>query len=61
MKSKKSTGHDNISSNLVKSLKGELAYPLSVMINNSLATGTVPEAMKTYFSKLIESLRYNKS
>ena len=46
MKGKKSSGHDDISSKLLKSLKGEIAYPLSILINNSLSNGIVPETMK---------------
>ena len=46
MKSKKSTGHDDITSNLLKQLKGELAYPLSIIVNSSLQSGIVPDSMK---------------
>ncbi len=46
LKGKKSTGHDNISSFLLKSIKGEIAYPLSIMVNSSLATGIVPDTLK---------------
>ena len=46
MKSKKSTGCDRISSRFLKTMRGEIAYPLSVVINNSLCTGTVPDSMK---------------
>ena len=45
MKGKKSSGHDDISSKLLKSLKGEIAYPLSILINNSLSNGIVPETI----------------
>ena len=44
--SKKSTGCDRISSRFLKTIRGEIAYPLSVVINNSLCTGTVPDSMK---------------
>ena len=36
MKGKSSTGHDSISSKLLKSVRGEIAYPLFVAINSSL-------------------------
>ena len=60
MKGKSSSGHDNISSkliksieyiprghicSLIKSLKGEIAFPLSILINNSLVNGIVPASM----------------
>ena len=45
MKGKKSSGQDDISSKLLKSLKGEIAYPLSILINNSLSNGIVPETI----------------
>ena len=46
MKGKSSSGHDNISSKLIKSLKGEIAFLLSILINNSLVNGIVPASMK---------------
>ena len=46
LKSTKSAGHDNIPSSLIKSLKGETAFCLSVLINASLATGEVPDMHK---------------
>ena len=46
MKGKSSTGHDSISSKLLKYVRGEIAYPLSVAINSSLATGIVPDILK---------------
>ena len=46
MKGKSSSGHDNISSKLIKSLKGEIVFPLSILINNSLVNGIVPASMK---------------
>ena len=45
-KSKASTGHDGVSSKLVKDLKYALAFPLSIIINNSLAKGLVPNMAK---------------
>ncbi len=46
MKGKTSTGHDQISSKLLKSIRGEIAYPLSVAINKSLESGIVPASLK---------------
>ena len=46
MKGKSSTGHDSISYELLKSVRGEIAYPFSVAINSSLATGIVPDILK---------------
>ena len=46
MKGKSSTGHDSISSKLLKYVRGEIAYSLSVAINSSLATGIVPDILK---------------
>ena len=46
-KSKASSGHDGVSSKLVKDLKYSLAFPLlSIIINNSLAKGLVPNMAK---------------
>ena len=45
-KSKTSSGHDVVSSKLVKDLKYALSFPLSIIINNSLAMGLVPNMAK---------------
>ena len=45
-KSKTSSGHDGVSSKLVKDLKYALSFPLSIIINNSLAMGLVPNMAK---------------
>ena len=45
-KSKASSGHDGVSSKLVKDLKYALSFPLSIIINNSLAMGLVPNMAK---------------
>ena len=45
-KSKASSGHDGVSSKLVKDLKYALAFPLSVILNNSLTTGLEPNMAK---------------
>ena len=45
-KSKASSGHDGLSSKLVKDLKYALAFPLSIITNNSLAKGLVPNMAK---------------
>ena len=45
-KSKASSYHDGVSSKLVKDLKYALSFPLSVVINNSLTMGLVPNMAK---------------
>ena len=45
-KSKASSGHDGVSSKLVKDLKYDLSYPLSIIINYSLAMGLVRNMAK---------------
>ena len=47
LKPKKSCGHDNISTLLIKKAKIELKLPISILINKSIAAGTVPTMMKT--------------
>ena len=49
-KSKTSSGHDGVSSKLVKDLKYALSFPLSIIINNSLAMGLVPNMAKPYLT-----------
>ena len=46
LKPKNSSGHDSISSKLVKYLKNEIALPLSIMINKSIESGHAPVTMK---------------
>ena len=46
MKAKKSSGHDNISTALIKKLKLELKVLISILINKSLETGKVPDMIK---------------
>ena len=43
---KSSSGHDDISNTLLKSLKPSLTYPMTLIFNQSLETGTFPERMK---------------
>ena len=45
-KSNASSGHDGVSSKLVKDLKYAPSFPLSIIINNSLAMGLVPNMAK---------------
>ena len=42
----KSPGHDNIKSDLIKTVVNEICYPLSILFNLSLSSGTVPDDMK---------------
>jgi hypothetical protein len=46
LKSKKSSGHDNLSATFLKEIDAEMSYPLSIIINKSFAEGTVPDALK---------------
>ena len=47
LKSKKSTGHDNISANFIKQVQTNISLPLSILINKSLEHGYVPKMFKT--------------
>ena len=46
LKNKKSSGNDDISNILLKSIKNEISKPLSVIINQTLLTGIYPDALK---------------
>ena len=46
LKAKKSTGRDEIKTQLLKSLSHELSQPLSIIINKSLSEGIVPSDLK---------------
>ena len=46
MNSKKSSGHDGLSLNLLKDIKLELAKPITLIINQSLNTGIFPDKLK---------------
>ena len=46
LKSKKTEGHDGLSTWLLKHLKDELCVPLSILINMSLSNGEVPDLLK---------------
>ena len=46
LNSKKSSGHDGLNSILIKSLGDEISLPLTLIINNSLSSGIVPDDMK---------------
>ena len=46
LKCKNSSGHDGISSKLLKSLQPALCLPISILINKSMETGQVPADMK---------------
>ena len=45
LKRKNSRGHDGISSKFVKYPNNEMALPLSIIINTSIESGHVPDAM----------------
>ena len=46
LKSKNSSGNDEISNRLLKSIKCEISKPLTIMINQSLETAIFPDALK---------------
>ena len=46
LKNSKSTGADNINNILLKKLKHSIALPLSNLINNSISSANVPNALK---------------
>ena len=46
MNSKKSSGHDGLSLNLLKGIKLELAKPITLIINQSLNTAIFPDKLK---------------
>lgn len=46
MKSKSSSGHDHISSILLKSISDSIIHPLAILLNKSIETGTVPNSLK---------------
>ena len=46
LKSKLSSGHDNISNKLMKETINDILEPMTHIINQSLATGIVPREMK---------------
>ena len=46
LKNKTSSCKDEISNKLLKSIKGEISEPLTVIINQSLLTGIFPEKLK---------------
>ena len=46
LKNKNSSGKDEISNKLLKSIKDEIAKPLTIIINQSLKTGVFPDPLK---------------
>ena len=46
LRSKNSSGKDEISNNLLKSIKDDIGKPLTIIINQSLRTGIFPDALK---------------
>ena len=46
MKSKSSTGYDNISNKLIKSAKDVLIKPLTLLMNQFIHTGEFPKQLK---------------
>ena len=46
LKSKRSFGHDNISSQFIKSIKLEVSQGIAIVINKSMESGIVPDILK---------------
>ena len=46
LKQKNSSGHDNITSSLIKDIKHEIAIPLTILFNKSIHSGRVPDDIK---------------
>ena len=46
LKPKNSSGHDNVSTKLLKSLDTSISLPLSILANASMQTGIVPNTLK---------------
>ena len=46
LKLKKSTGHDNVSTYLLKSIDEQVSTPVSILLNKSLETGIFPDSLK---------------
>ncbi|KAI0214340.1 hypothetical protein LSAT2_000582, partial [Lamellibrachia satsuma] len=46
LKHKPSCGNDGISTKLLKAIKQEICKPLTIIINQSLATGIFPDPLK---------------
>jgi len=59
LKSKKSYGHDKITNWLIKKLKFEISVPLSIIINQSLSSGIVPDEFK--IAKVIPIYKANEA
>ena len=46
MKGKQSMGHDRLSSQILKQIKNYINKPLAILINRSMAEGTIPDSLK---------------
>ena len=46
LKPKKSSGHDNLSTQFLKSIDENIAAPISILINKSIETGVFPDTLK---------------
>ena len=46
LKNKNSSGHDEMTSTFLKSVKSAVVQPSSILINKSLETGIVPDKLK---------------
>ena len=57
LKNKQSSGHDNISTNLLKQLQNSISKPLTILINKSFSMGEFPDALK--IAKVIPIFKSN--
>lgn len=57
LKTKKSSGYDNITNFLLKQIKNDIAEPLTLIINQSLTTGIFPDNLK--IAKIIPLFKKN--
>ena len=46
LKQKNSSGHDNITSALIKDIKHDISIPLTILFNKSIHSGRVPDDIK---------------
>ena len=53
LENKNSSGYDDISNKLLKSIKEEVCTPLTVIINQSLLNGIFPDALKIAIVKTL--------
>ena len=57
-KAKNSTGHDSLSTKLIKKIAYHISYPMTVLINDSLRSGKFPDKLK--IAKVIPLYKKNE-